>query len=54
MERGHIFGFISHDDLPCPAFATGTVKLHHLFWSRSTALVAVVPLVAAVVEEAAA
>ena len=38
MERGNIFRFISHDDLPYPAsvgpsFATGTAKLHHLFRS---------------------
>ena len=52
MERRNIFRFISHEGLPYPAsvgpsFATGTAKLHHLFWSpRATALVAVVPPVA--------
>jgi len=38
MEPGNIFRFISHDDLLYPASvgpssATGTAKLHHLFWS---------------------
>jgi hypothetical protein len=38
MERGNIFRFISHEDLPYPAsvspsFATGAAKLHHLFRS---------------------
>jgi hypothetical protein len=59
MERGNIFRFISHDDLPYPASvgsSFATAQQNYITCSGPTQrhLVAVVPLVAAVVEEAAA
>jgi hypothetical protein len=59
MERGNIFRFISHEDLPYPA-SVGLFRHPHsnkhitCSGPHATALVAAVPLVAAAVEEVAA
>jgi hypothetical protein len=51
MERGNIFRFISHEDLPIrQAFA----PLCHRHSKITSPVVAVVPLVAVAVEEVAA
>jgi hypothetical protein len=59
MERGNIFQFISHEDIPYPASVgppSPPAQQNYIICSspRATALVAVVPLVAAAVEEVAA